>query len=92
MFGLVKQSTYDKLDAAYGETARECNALFAENMFLKSKLQAYEKAHKPYKDKAGRWRDSKTGLFVKAPDPIVEEAKATRAKAGAAYQRLNMTA
>lgn len=47
--------------------------LEAENMSLKAKLKAHDKLNKPALDKkTGRWRNPKTGSFVKAPDQIRE--------------------
>ena len=50
--------------------------LTAKNMALSAEIKAYKKFNKPVFDKKAKaWRNSKTGAFVKAPDPIKDELK-----------------
>ena len=58
-----------------------------KNAHLRAKLRAYEKAHKPVKNKTGQWIDGKTGHYVKSPAKQNMEAQ-LRKEADYAYKRV----
>lgn len=59
--------------ADYNTCEKMIALLEMKNMRLKAKLQAHERATKPIYDKdVNRWRNPRSGGFVKAPDPIIE--------------------